>query len=75
MISIVNTTSGEKVGDVKVDGDTLEALALESRSPNIYVSNRAKNEVTVVDRREWRVVGSWPITKGKVLHCHHSSRG
>ena len=65
MVSVVDTSSGEKVGDIKVDGETLEAMALETSSPKIYINNKAKNQVAVVDRERRSVIGSWPITKGK----------
>ncbi len=66
MLSIVDTTAGEKVADIKIDGDTLEAMALEKSTPKMYVNNRAKNQVEVVDRQKREVVASWPVTRGKV---------
>ena len=65
MLSVVDATSGKKVADIKVDGETLEAMALESSSPKMYVNNKAKNRVDVVDREKREVLASWPITKGK----------
>ena len=65
MISVVDTTGGKKVADMKVDGDTLEAMALERSSPKMYVNNRAKGQVEVIDRNKREVVASWPVTKSK----------
>jgi WD40 repeat protein len=65
MLSIVDTTAGTKVADIKIDGDTLEAMALEKSSPRLYVNNKAKNQVDVVDRDKREVVASWPVTKCK----------
>jgi DNA-binding beta-propeller fold protein YncE len=65
MISMVDTTSGEKVGDIKVDGDTLEAMVLEASSPKMYLDNEAKNRVDVIDRNARTVIESWPIPLGK----------
>jgi DNA-binding beta-propeller fold protein YncE len=65
MFSIVDTTTGKKVTDIKIDGDTLEAMALEKSSPKIYVNNKGKNQVDVVDRQKRQVVASWPVTKCK----------
>ena len=65
MISVVDTTAGKKVADIKVDGDTLEAMALEKSSPRMYVNNKAKNQVEVVDRNKREVVASWQVTKSK----------
>ncbi len=65
MLSVVDTTAGKKLADIKIDGDTLEAMALEKSSPKMYVNNRAKNQVDVVDREKREVVASWPVTKCK----------
>lgn len=62
MFSIVDTTAGEKIADVKIDGDTLEAMALADSSPLIYVNNPAKSEVDVVNRKTQTVVANWPVT-------------
>jgi DNA-binding beta-propeller fold protein YncE len=66
MFSVIDTTKGTKVADIKIDGDTLEAMALETSSPRIYVNNRAKNEVSVVNRQTRSLIESWPVTMGKV---------
>src|SRR6266478_10086 len=50
MVSIVDTTAGEKVADIKVDSEALKGIAVEKSSPKIYVSNRAKNQIDVIDR-------------------------
>src|SRR5438445_6972529 len=65
MISVVDTTAGKKLADIKVDGDTLEAMALEKSSPKIFVNNKAKNQVDVIDREQNEVIESWPVTKCK----------
>src|SRR6267154_476378 len=65
MLSVVDTTAGKKVADIKVDGDTLEAMALEKGSPKIYVNNKAKSQVDVIDREKREVTASWPVTKCK----------
>ena len=65
MISVVDTTTGEKLDDIKVEGDTLDVIVLEKTSPNIYVNNKAKNQVTIIDRKRRTVEASWPVTMGK----------
>src|SRR6266436_3595880 len=65
MMSVVDTTAGTKLSDIKIDGDTLEAMALEKSSPKLYVNNKARSQVDVVDREKREVVTSWPITKCK----------
>ncbi|HEV3278788.1 MAG TPA: YncE family protein [Terriglobia bacterium] len=65
-ISVIDTTAGDKLADIKIDGDTLEAMAVESSSQRLYVNNRAKNQVEIVDRAKRTLVATWPVTKGKV---------
>ncbi len=65
MVSVVDTTAGKKLADIKVDGDTLEAIALETSSPKIYINNKAKNQVDVIDREKHEVIASWPVSKCK----------
>jgi DNA-binding beta-propeller fold protein YncE len=67
VISVVDTAHGETVGEIEVDGDNLEAMALEKASPIMYVDNRAKNEVDVINRQTHEVVASWPVTLGKTM--------
>ncbi|MGH9344201.1 MAG: hypothetical protein ACRD19_10610 [Terriglobia bacterium] len=65
-ISMVNTTTGAKVADMKIDGDTLEAMSLEKSSSKMYVNNRAKNQIEVIDRKKHKVLAVWPVTMAKV---------
>jgi len=65
MLSVVDTTSGKKVADIQIDGETLEAMALAPSSSRLYVNNAAKNQVEVVDRKTRKLVASWPVTMGK----------
>jgi DNA-binding beta-propeller fold protein YncE len=62
MLSVIDTTAGEKLADLKIDGETLEAMALEKSSSKMYVNNRSKNQVSVVDRQKRELVASWPVT-------------
>jgi DNA-binding beta-propeller fold protein YncE len=65
MLSIVDTSRNAKVADVKIDGDTLEAMALEKLTDKMYVNNAAKNEVTELDRKDHSLVASWHVQRGK----------
>src|SRR6195256_3284261 len=65
MLSVVDTTAGKKLADIKIDGETLEAMALEKSGPKMYVNNRDNSQVEVIDRGKREVVASWPVTKCK----------
>jgi len=66
MISVVSTDTGEIVAEIRVESNSLEALALEAGSPRMYVNNRGQNKVEVIDREKRRIIATWPITLGKV---------
>jgi YVTN family beta-propeller protein len=61
----VDTDHDTKVADVKIDGDTLEAMALEKSTARMYVNNPAKNQVEELNRKSHSIVASWPVTRGK----------
>jgi DNA-binding beta-propeller fold protein YncE len=65
MLSVVDTTAGTKLADIKIDGDTLEAMALEKSGDRLFLNNPAKNEVEVIDRKANKLVTSWPVKMGK----------
>jgi len=65
MLSIVDTTAGKKLADIKVDGDTLEAMVLDKGTQRIFLNNKAKSQVDVIDRDKRTLISSWPITKAK----------
>jgi DNA-binding beta-propeller fold protein YncE len=65
MLSVVDTTAGAKLADIKLDGDTLEAMALEKSGDRLFLNNPAKSEVEVIDRKTNKVVASWPVKLGK----------
>jgi len=60
-LSVVDTTSGKKISDIKIEGDTLEAMALDVFRPRMYLNNKAKNEVAVIDRWKGAQIASWPV--------------
>src|SRR3989441_10619948 len=65
MLSVVDTTTGKKLADIKIDGDTLEAMALEKSGNRLFLNNPAKNEVEVIDRKTNKVTATWPVKLGK----------
>src|ERR1700688_610528 len=65
LISIVDTVSGKKLADMKLDTNRLESMALEKSGPRLFVNMTTANEIGVVDREKRVVVQTWPITAGK----------
>src|SRR6202012_514127 len=65
MLSAIDTTTDSKLGDMKIEGDTLEAMTLDNYRPHIYVNDKATNHVVVIDRFRNSVIANWPIALGK----------
>jgi DNA-binding beta-propeller fold protein YncE len=61
LISIVDTTTDKKLADIKIDSDSVEALALEKSGPRIFVNITGKDAVGVIDRGKRTVIATWPI--------------
>jgi YVTN family beta-propeller protein len=62
-ISVVDTTSDKKVGDIKIDGDRIESIRLEEKSPRMFVNVYYKGVVAVVDRSKQTVEASWSFAQ------------
>jgi DNA-binding beta-propeller fold protein YncE len=65
LISIVDTTTGKKLADMKLETNRLESMAIEKSGPRLFVNMTGINSVGVVDREKRAVVQTWPITAGK----------
>jgi DNA-binding beta-propeller fold protein YncE len=65
LISIVHTTSGDKLADMKLDTNRLESMALEKKGPRLFVNMTGNNEIGVIDRRKRALIQTWPVTAGK----------
>jgi DNA-binding beta-propeller fold protein YncE len=65
MLSAIDTTAVSKLVDIKIEGETLEAMTLDNYRPRIYVNNKATNQVVVIDRFKNSVIAKWPVTLGK----------
>lgn len=60
-LSVIDTTTNQKVQDIAIEGETLEAMALDVYRPKLYINNTTKNSVTVVNRYTHSVIASWPL--------------
>lgn len=66
MLSVIDTGNDSKLDEMKIDGDTLEAMALDNYRPHIYLNDKATNHVVVIDRFRNQQIANWPITLGKL---------
>jgi DNA-binding beta-propeller fold protein YncE len=65
LISIVDTTTGKKLAEMKLDTNRLESMAIEKSGPRLFVNMTGINSIGVVDREKRAVVQTWPVTAGK----------
>ena len=64
LISIIDTTAGSKIGDIKIEGaDRVEAMALERSGTRMFVNLYSKAAVTVIDRQKRVVTDTWSIAQ------------
>jgi DNA-binding beta-propeller fold protein YncE len=61
-LEIVNTDTGEKVGQIKIDSNRLEAMAVEKGGSRLFLNMTEKNSIGVIDRKKEAVVAVWPLT-------------
>ncbi len=62
MISVINSNTFKKIADIKVQGKTLESMAIDPNRPYLYVNDRVLNKVVVINRYTRRIVANWPIS-------------
>jgi DNA-binding beta-propeller fold protein YncE len=62
-ISIVDTTNATKLGDIKVDSNRVEAMAIEKSGPHLFCNITGNNAVGVIDREKRSVVDTWSIAE------------
>ncbi len=65
LISIVDTTTGKKLADMKLDTNRLESMAIEKSGPRLFVNMTGINSIGVIDREKRAVIQTWPVTAGK----------
>jgi len=52
LISIIDTTTAKKLADIRIETDSVEALALEKSGPRLFVNMTGLNSVGVFDREK-----------------------
>jgi DNA-binding beta-propeller fold protein YncE len=61
-LEIVNTDTGEKVGQIKIDSNRLEAMVVEKSGSRLFLNLTEKNSIGVIDRKKQAVAAVWPLT-------------
>jgi DNA-binding beta-propeller fold protein YncE len=61
LISIIDTASRKRVGDIKLDSGNIEAMVLEKNGPRLFANIRDKHSVGVIDREKKTLLATWPL--------------
>jgi hypothetical protein len=59
----VNSATGKKLGDIKLDSEHVDAMALEKSGPRLFVNLTSKNAVGVIDREKRDLIATWSIAQ------------
>ncbi len=61
LISLIDTSSKEHIGDIKIPSTNLEAMALEKNGSRLFVNIRDKNQIGVVDLKSRSLTSTWQL--------------
>lgn len=64
LISIVDTNSMNKLGDIRLAAPSLESSAIDSERQLLYVALDSRSAVAVVDLRKRRMMSTWKLPSG-----------
>ena len=65
LVSVVDTRTGKKLTDIKLDTPRLESMAFENSGKRLFVNMTSANAIGVVDSQQRTVTNRWPITSAK----------
>ena len=57
----IDPVSTRKIGEVHLDADHVEAMAVEQHGPHIYLNVTDQNYVAVIDKGTRKIVARWPV--------------
>jgi DNA-binding beta-propeller fold protein YncE len=65
LVSVIDTTTGKKLTDLKLDTPRLESMAFENSGKRLFVNMTSANQIGVVDSQKRTVTATWPIISAK----------
>ena len=61
LISIVDTSTRKRVGDIKVNSTNIESMALDKNGATLFANVRDRNLVAVIDTKKMAVTSTWRL--------------
>lgn len=62
-ITVIDTTTTKAVGEIKIDSNDVEGMAIEKSGPRIFVVVRGNNSIEVFDRTKLSLIATWSIAE------------
>ena len=62
-ISVVDTNTAKVVGEIKVDSNDVEGMAIEKSGPRMFVVIRGNNSVEAFDRDKRTLLATWSVAQ------------
>jgi len=62
-ITIIDTDAAKVAGEIKIDSDDVEAMAIEKSGPRLFVIIRANSSVQVYDRTKRTLLATWSFAE------------
>jgi DNA-binding beta-propeller fold protein YncE len=59
-LTAIDPNSGDVVGSVELEDNAPEGAAADGKG-HIFVNNRSKNTIQVIDVKTWKATASWPL--------------
>ena len=63
LVSVVDTKTDKKVGDIKIDADRIETIRFEANGPRMFTNMYSKGVVAVIDRTKRSIVDTWSFAQ------------
>jgi DNA-binding beta-propeller fold protein YncE len=61
VLSVIDTTKNELVGEIKINSVNIEGMAGEKSGPRLFANVRDHNQIAVIDRTNRTVASSWNL--------------
>jgi len=65
LISIIDTSREERIGDIRVEAPGLEAMVIDHAAGRLYINLPESSSIAVIDLNQRAVIATWPLKKGK----------
>jgi DNA-binding beta-propeller fold protein YncE len=62
-ISVIDTNTETKKGEMKIDSDDVEGMVMETSGPRMFVVIRGNNSIEVFDRTKRTLLATWLVAK------------